>query len=329
MIITFRYLALVVIAVGLAGCTSNADPEPPDHNTSKAKLLYAGLQPNASVDSLRVHIYAVNTDGSDVRQLTHSPFIDAHPSWSFDGKQICFTRQELNGQFDIWMMNADGSGQRKVTNAGGQNMVPCFAPDGNWIYYCSDADGNYELYKIRTDGSQRTKLTFTSAPAENVGPKISRDGKTLAYASNRDRPTTMPVTKDLYLLDLQSGTTTRIVANIDNAESRSWSPDGTRIVFHNNVDSVGQICVVDIATKTVTQLTQAAYNPNPFRPGGVFPVMRGEVTPHWTPDGQRIIFASDRAGGYTLYSIKPDGSDAILIPTPSLYNLSPSLQPLP
>lgn len=323
---TLHVLSLLVIVAGVAGCTSGQDPEQPAIN---ARLLYEGLQPNAPVDSLRVHIYATNVDGSEVQQLTQSPFIDAHPSWSFDGKQICFTRQEPDGQFDIWMMNADGTGQRKVTNSGGQNMVPCFSTDGSWIYYCSDADGNYELYQIRTDGSQRTQLTFTETPVENVGPKISPDGTRLVYGSNRDRPSTIPITKDLYLLDLGSGSSTRIVANIDNAESRSWSPDGTRIVFHNNVDSVGQICVVDIATKNVTQLTQAAYNPNPFRPGGVFPVMRGEVTPHWTPDGQRIIFASDRAGGYKLCSIKPDGTDAKLISTPSIYCLSPNLQPLP
>jgi dipeptidyl aminopeptidase/acylaminoacyl peptidase len=319
------WLALFIVAFGVSACTNSADPSAP----VKARLLYEGLQPNTSVDSLRVSIYAAAMDGSDAQQLTQSPFIDAHPSWSFDGKHICFTRQERDGQFDIWMMNADGSGQRKVTNSSGQSMVPCFSKDGNWIYYCSDADGNYELYKIRTDGSLRTQLTFTDAPIENVGPKVAPDGGTLAYASNRDRPTQTPRTKFLYLLDLATGTSTCIAANIDNAESRSWSPDGTRIVFHNNIDSVGQICVIDLATKTITQLTQAAYNPNPFRPGGVFPVMRGEVTPHWTPDGQRIIFASDRAGGYNLCSIKPDGSDAKLIPTQSVYNMSPNLQPLP
>jgi dipeptidyl aminopeptidase/acylaminoacyl peptidase len=320
------WIASLIIALGVSACNSGADPE---QRPIKARLIYAGVQPNASVDSLRVHIYAVNTDGSGVQQLSVSPFIDAHPSWSFDGKQICFTRQEPNGQFDIWVMNADGTGHRKITHSDGQNMVPCFSPDGNWIFYCSDADGNYELYKIRTDGSLRTQLTVTNAPVENIGPKVSPDGKTLAYASNRDRPGATPITKDLYLLDLSTGISTCIVSNIDNGESRSWSPDGLRIAFHNNVDSVGQICIVEVATKAVTQLTQAAYNPNPFQPGGVFPVMRGEVTPHWTPDGQRIIFASDRAGGYLLCSIKPDGSDAKLILTPSTYNLSPNLQPLP
>jgi len=325
MIRNHEWLLCLILAFGVSACTNSADPD----STMKARLLYEGLQPNAAVDSSRVHIYSVAIDGSDAQQLTQSPFIDAHPSWSFDGKQICFTRQESNGQFDIWMMNADGSGQRQVTNSSGQSMVPCFSPDGSWIYYCSDADGNYELYKIRTDGSQRTQLTFTDAPIENVGPKIAPDGSTLVYASNRDRPTQTPLTKFLYLLDLATGTSTCIASNIDNAESRSWSPDGTQIVFHNNIDSVGQLCVVDIATKKITQLTQAAYNPNPFRPGGVFPVMRGEVTPHWTPDGQRIIFASDRAGGYKLCSIKPDGSDAKLIPTQSVYNMSPNLQPLP
>jgi Tol biopolymer transport system component len=270
-------------------------------------------------------LYSIQNNGSDLQRLTSDLGIDAHPCYSPDGKNIAFTGQR-NGKFDIYLITAEGGEPIQVTKHEGSNRGPCFSPDGKKIVYESNADGNYELYIISLDGTNRKQLTHTDAPIQNYGPNYAADGMRIAFSSNQEGGDNN--THNLFILNLADGKSTKLTENINNTDGKSWSPSGKELVFSALLDGVSQLFVVEVKTKKVTQLTHSEGNPNPFAPGGVFPVIKGEVTPHWTPDGKKIIFASDRNNRYDLYQMNPDGSEVTRLTNLDYFSLSPHCQPI-
>jgi TolB protein len=270
-------------------------------------------------------LYSIQNNGSDLQRLTSDLGIDAHPCFSPDGKNIAFTSQR-NGKFDIYIMSAEGGEPIQITKHNGTNTVPCFSPDGKKIVYESNMDGNYELYSISLDGTNRKQLTNTEAPIQNLSPKYAGDGTRIAFASNRDGE--KDTTNDIYILNTADGSCLKLTENMDNTEGISWSSNSKEIVFNSVVNGVSQLFIVDVKSKKTKQLTQSEGNPNPFAPGGVFPVIRGEATPHWTPDGKKILFASDRNNRYDLYQMNPDGTEVTRLTSLDYFSLSPCCQPI-
>jgi TolB protein len=152
-------------------------------------------------------IYTMDANGKNVRQLTNELGYDGGPFWSYDGKQIVYrahhpqTEQQKQDYLDllkqnlirptaleIWVMNADGSNKRQVTNNGKANFGPYFFPDGKRIIFASNmhdpSKRNFDLYKINVDGSGLERITFNDS--FDGFPMFSPDGKKLVFASNRN-----------------------------------------------------------------------------------------------------------------------------------------------
>jgi Tol biopolymer transport system component len=135
--------------------------------------------------------YLVSTDGSGSRML---PYITLTPVWSPDGRRIAFTRTPRPRPGpgpccdatpkDIYVMNADGSGTRRLTHNAGYNAEPAWSPDGRKIAFSSTRDGNREIYVMNADGSNQRNLTRN--PAKDVRPSWSPDGRRIAFVSDRD-----------------------------------------------------------------------------------------------------------------------------------------------
>jgi len=151
-------------------------------------------------------IYTMNVDGSDVRRLTTTPGYDGGPWWSPDGTKIVYRAwhptdsaelrayRDLLAQnmirpnrMELFVMNADGSDQRQITELGGANFGPSWTPDGNRIIFSSNHKNprsrNFDLYIVNLDG---TGLKQVTTHGEFDGfPMFSPDGKRLIWASNR------------------------------------------------------------------------------------------------------------------------------------------------
>jgi Tol biopolymer transport system component len=150
-------------------------------------------------------IYTMNVDGTDMKKLTNTPGYDGGPFFSPDGKSIVYRawhptdtaltnyqalleqRLVRPNRMEIWVMNADGSDQRQVTNLGGANFAPFYTPDGQRIIFSSNYRNphsrNFDLFLVNLDG---TGLEQVTGDTEFDGfPMFSPDGKKIVWASNR------------------------------------------------------------------------------------------------------------------------------------------------
>ncbi|HET6204841.1 MAG TPA: hypothetical protein VFI25_18790 [Planctomycetota bacterium] len=153
-----------------------------------------------------IEVYSMAPDGSDVKRLTNSKGYDGGAVFSPDGKRIVFRADELNDageikdyedllakelvrptRVEIYTMNADGSGRRRLTRNGKANFSPDFFSDGKRILFSSNFEDpeqrRFHLYAMRDDGTGLERVT--SEGTFNAFAKFSPDGRRLAFISNR------------------------------------------------------------------------------------------------------------------------------------------------
>jgi Tol biopolymer transport system component len=108
-------------------------------------------------------LWVMNVDGTSQRQLTPSgPWEDIDPAWSVDERQIAFSSNRL-GSYEIFLMAADGSDPRALTNQAGFDWTPTFSPDNRYIAWTASRAGNADVWVMNTDGSGKTRLTTDPA----------------------------------------------------------------------------------------------------------------------------------------------------------------------
>jgi Tol biopolymer transport system component len=136
----------------------------------------------------KVDIWKSRPDGSEAVNLTpDSPGNDAWPHFSPDGRRIVF-RSARDGNQEIYLMNADGTGVRRLTNHPATDTMPAFSSHGDRIAFTSQRDGgDYEIYmlQLNADGSPGQLERITNSPGRDMHPRFSPDDKWLLFTSQR------------------------------------------------------------------------------------------------------------------------------------------------
>ncbi|MBF2055600.1 MAG: M28 family peptidase [Candidatus Sericytochromatia bacterium] len=134
-----------------------------------------------------IDLYIMNSDGSNVRQLTDHPGYDGGPFFSADGKKITFRRFNAKGdKAEIYTMNLDGSDLRQITRLGVMSWAPYFHPSGDYLIFATNKHGyaNFELYMVDAAG-QKEPVRVTEADGFDGLPVFSPDGQQLVWTSGR------------------------------------------------------------------------------------------------------------------------------------------------
>jgi Tol biopolymer transport system component len=288
----------------------------------------------------------------------------AESAYSGANGRIAFI-SDRDGDNEIYVMNADGSGVTQVTDNTAEDRNPDWSPDGSRIAFDSDRDGNREIYAMNAEGTGQTRLTDN--PTHDGGPDWSPDGSQIAFTSDRDG------SYEIYVMNADGTGQTNVSNNPAYDIVPSWSPDGSRIAFATyrdgkyeiyamNADGTGQTNLSNNPARDTSPAwspdgLQIAFHtsrdgPNPLTcadPGAGHPecvyeiyVMdpngsgqtnltnppAGDARAAWSPDGSRIAFQSDRDGNNEIYVMNTDGSGQSRVTDNSAEDWQPDWQPV-
>ncbi len=165
-------------------------------------------------------IYAMDTNGKNIVQLTRTLAREATPSWSPDGSKIAYVSKNINADSDIYVMNADGANPVNLTrNPLARNRDPSWSPDGRRIAFESWGVGNHDIYVMDADGSNVARLTRHFA--WDAYPAWSPDGRKIAFTSLRNL-----VGEELFLMNPDGTNIVQLSHGSEQGMNRmaSWRP---------------------------------------------------------------------------------------------------------
>jgi tricorn protease len=162
---------------------------------------------------------------------------------------------------DIWTASENGSGAQRLTDNKARDVYPRFSPDGNWIAFSSNRDGNYDVFVISATGGKPRQLTFHTADDNVVG--WSADGKKVVFSSVRGKGA-FPSVATLFEVSVDGGSEEPLP--VDWGANASYSADGKKLAFmrhpsvwsrqHYRGSYAADLWVMDVAAKQYTQLSR-------------------------------------------------------------------------
>jgi tricorn protease len=168
---------------------------------------------------------------------------------------------------DIWVANENGTDVQRLTDNQAREVYPRFSPDGNWIAFSSNREGNHDIYVVAATGGKPRQLTFHSATDNTVG--WTPDGKNIIFSSARAKGV-FPTVLTLFEIPLEGGIERPVPT--DWGTFASYSVDGRKMAFtrhpavwtrqHYRGSYAADLWVMDVAAKSFAKLGDPDYKGN-------------------------------------------------------------------
>ncbi|MCK4391549.1 PD40 domain-containing protein [Candidatus Bipolaricaulota bacterium] len=255
--------------------------------------LYIGSRQVAHVEGDRkAHV-------RDLKYVVQRSYIDAYAGWAYPPeewldvpaaqKQIAFLSKR-DGNWEIYVMNADGSKQRCLTNNPAVDTYHSWSPDGEKIAFASDRDGNSEIYVMNADGSNQRRLTYNAF--YDYRPRWSPDGKKILFESLCGDHL---AAYDICVINVD-GTNERNLTNSPTVLDAlpQWRPDGKKILFLSTEDGDSDLYDMNPDGTGKRNLTNDSTN---------------DMTGVYSPDSTKIAYEEGRDGNYEIYVMNADGTN--------------------
>jgi Tol biopolymer transport system component/serine/threonine protein kinase len=274
-------------------------------------------------------------------RLTHSPGAFAGwPVWSPDGHRIAFLRC-TNNSASIFLISALGGAERKIAEPRFCPGIFDWSPDGRSLAF-SDKDFAEQpdsIFLVSLETGNRRRLTTPGRLEQDFEPKFSPDGKAVAFVRVHDL-----IVGDIFLVPVEGGEPRRVTSVGGDFAGLTWTHDGQEIVFAYHVGEYGGLWRIKVKGGTPERVAEAAavnasepaisrqanrlaYRqistnsniwrlPLPFKGKRSVPVKlisstRSQNVQQYSPDGRKIVFASDRSGTNQIWVCDADGSNPV------------------
>jgi TolB protein len=254
-------------------------------------------------------IYVMYADGTQLTRLTNHPGNDTEPVWSPDGQRIAFV-SDRSGHNEIYVMNADGTEVTRLTLGASDKISPAWSPNGQQLAFVDLRNETFDrqdtgIYLINADGNNLISLPLGGT--DELYPTWSIDGGHIIYQEGLYYP---------WELRMASLDATDIV-KLGIGSEPSLSPNGHQLAYVHADEGQG----IEVA-HLISQPFSGVNIPIDLTPDTLF-----DYAPAWSPDGQRIVFISERDGNAELYVMNADGSNPIRLTYTAAAENSPDWTP--
>ena len=224
-----------------------------------------------------------DADGENPQAMLTSPRPILSPAWAPDGVRIAYVSFENRTQSAIYIQDREKGSRVKAISRAGINGAPSWSPDGQRLAITLSHEGNPEIYVFQIDSGELSRITQSDAiDTESVWV----DNDTIIFTSDRSGG------PQLYEVSARGGRASRITFEGNYNASATVSSDGSTVAFVHGAGAGFQIAALDRDSGLFQVLTQGTL----------------DESPSFAPNGQMIIFASEKNGRGTLGAVSLDGS---------------------